>query len=87
MNNTNENDRVLGGQIAEHLKNRAAERNDRTPLPLPAAMTDPKSTPEQRASAEELYASSLLNRGVPLTETEQKWLGGRISECLRGMKG
>ncbi len=82
----NNNDRVLAGGINEYLRDRDAARNDKTPLPLPAAMTDPKSTPEQKAAAEELYTSSLLNRKV-LTDAETRWLGSRISECLRGMKG
>ncbi len=85
MSQNNNEDRVLGGQIAEHLKNRAAERNDRTPLPLPAAMTDPRSTPEQRASAEEGYAANLLNRRE-LTADEQKWLQNRIAACVKEMR-
>ena len=86
MSPNNNEDRALAGGINEYLRDRDAARNDRAPLPLPAAMTDAKSTPEQKAAAEELYTSSLLNR-KSLTEAEQKWLGSRISECLRGMKG
>jgi len=85
MSDTNNNDRVLAGGINEYLRDRDAARNDKAPLPLPAAMNDAKSTPEQKAAAEEAYATCLLNR-QSMTADEQKWLAGRISECLRGMK-
>jgi hypothetical protein len=86
MNNTNNEDRVLGGQIVEHLRETRAARDSREPLPVPDAMTNPAAKPGEKLAAEEVYASQLLNRGIPLTTDEQKWLGNRITACLREMR-
>jgi hypothetical protein len=72
-------------EIADFLKARDAARNDKAPLPVPDAMTNPAAKPEERQAAEEAYTSSLLNRRS-LTDAETKWLAGRISECLHGMR-
>ena len=83
MAELNDNPRVLGGQIAEYIRESRAARDSKEPLLVPEAMTNPKAKPEDRIAAEEAYATALLSRKV-LSDTETKWLAGQISRCLKG---
>jgi hypothetical protein len=57
-----------------------AARNKR-PIPVPAAITDPKATPEAKAAAESEYMTRLLAKSsVNYTAAEQEFLYRHLAE-------